>query len=168
MIFIETNRLRLRNVRSEDADIMYDYRNNEICARYQRGQNREYGKILELIERRKQDVLSVDAPFMLAVAFRQTDEMVGEIVVIPREGTITMGYTFHYRHHRKGYAYEALSTLLEVLHNQYPQWQFVCFTEPENIPSRNLLKKLGYTELGYDQTEGAIRFGKWLTAPKGD
>ena len=37
MTFIETNRLLLRNITPEDADIMYDYRNNEICARYQRG-----------------------------------------------------------------------------------------------------------------------------------
>ena len=32
MTFIETNRLLLRNITPEDADIMYDYRNNEICA----------------------------------------------------------------------------------------------------------------------------------------
>ena len=38
MTFMETNRLRLRNVAVKDAEIMYDYRNNEICARYQRGQ----------------------------------------------------------------------------------------------------------------------------------
>lgn len=35
MIFLETERLTLRNVISKDAETMYDYRNNEICARYQ-------------------------------------------------------------------------------------------------------------------------------------
>lgn len=35
MILIETNRLLLRNVAPEDAEVMYDYRNDEICARYQ-------------------------------------------------------------------------------------------------------------------------------------
>ena len=44
MPFIETNRLILRNVAAKDADIMYDYRNNEICARYQRGQIAEAQK----------------------------------------------------------------------------------------------------------------------------
>ena len=33
MTFMETNRLRLRNVAVKDAEIMYDYRNNEICVR---------------------------------------------------------------------------------------------------------------------------------------
>ena len=38
MILVETAHLLLRNVAAKDAEIMYDYRNNEICARYQRGQ----------------------------------------------------------------------------------------------------------------------------------
>ena len=37
MIFLETDRLILRNVQPRDGAVMYDYRNHEICARYQRG-----------------------------------------------------------------------------------------------------------------------------------
>ena len=104
MIFIETARLILRNVATKDADNMYDYRNNDICARYQRGQTKDYAGIVALVERRKNDVMSVDAPFMVAVALKDTNEMVGEIVVMPKDGTISLGYTFSYKHHRKGYA----------------------------------------------------------------
>ena len=53
MRFLETDRLLLRNVAAKDADIMYDYRNNEICARYQRGQTKDYDGIVALVERRK-------------------------------------------------------------------------------------------------------------------
>jgi len=162
MTFIETDRLLLRNVAAKDTDIMYDYRNNEICARYQRGQTNEYDKIVALIERRKNDIISVYNPFMLTAARKETDEMVGEIVVIPKDGTIMMGYTFHYAQHRKGYAFEALSALIDTLHERYPAWQFICFTETENIPSQNLLKKLGYVEMGYDESEHALKFGKWI------
>ena len=88
MIFMETNRLILRNVAAKDADIMYDYRNNEICARYQRGQAKDYDGIVALVERRKNDVMSADAPFMVAVALKENDEMVGEIVVMPEDGTM--------------------------------------------------------------------------------
>ena len=49
MTFMETNRLRLRNVAVKDAEIMYDYRNNEICARYQRGQVKDYVGIVNLV-----------------------------------------------------------------------------------------------------------------------
>ena len=33
--FLKTNRLLLRNLSCEDLDILYDYRNNADCARYQ-------------------------------------------------------------------------------------------------------------------------------------
>ena len=42
MTFLETERLYLRNVMPNDVDVMFDYRNNEICSRYQRGQTKTY------------------------------------------------------------------------------------------------------------------------------
>ena len=163
MTFLETDRLVLRNVAVKDADIMYDYRNNEICARYQRGQTKDYEGITALVEKRKNDVVSVESPFMVAVAFKETDEMVGEIVVMPNDGTISLGYTFSYKHHRKGYAFEALTALINMLHEQYPQWDFISFTEPENEPSMALLKKLGYKDMGYIASMDSQVFGKWTT-----
>ena len=163
MRFLETDRLFLRNVAAKDADIMHDYRNNEICARYQRGQTKDYDGIVALVERRKDDVMSVDAPFMVAVALKDTDEMVGEIVVMPKDGTISLGYTFSYKHHRKGYAFEALTALINMLHKQYPEWDFISFTELENEPSMALLKKLGYKDMGYIPSMESQVFGKWTT-----
>lgn len=121
MIFIETDRLKLRNVKAKDAAIMHDYRNNEICTRYQRGQTKDYDGIAALVERRKDDILSVDSPAMIAVAFKDTDEMIGEIVVMPGDGVISLGYTISCKYHRKGYAFEALSALINLLHEQYPK-----------------------------------------------
>jgi len=163
MIFLETDRLRLRNVAAKDVDIMYDYRNNEICARYQRGQTKDHQGITALIEKRSMDVMGVDAAFMVAVALKDTDEMVGEIVVMPEDGTISLGYTFSYNHHRKGYAFEALSALIDILHTRYPKWDFISFTEPMNKPSMALLKKLGYRDLGYVPSMTSQVFGKWTT-----
>lgn len=163
MVFLTTDRLILRNVAPEDGPIMYDYRNNERCARYQRGQVRDQAGIDALIEKRQNDQLSLDAPALLAVALRETGEMIGEIVVMPQDGAISLGYTFSYRHHRQGYAYEALSALLELLHSRFPDQEFICFTERENLPSRNLLTKLGYQDLGYAPKIQSEIFGKWLT-----
>ncbi len=163
MVFLETERLRLRNVKEKDADIMFDYRNDAICARYQRGQTRDHAGIAALVERRKADILGVDAPCLVVVALKETDEMVGEIVVMPNDGTISLGYTVSYKHHRKGYAFEALRALTEKLHENHPDWDFISFTDPENAPSMALLKKLGYKDMGYLPGKDSQVFGKWLT-----
>ena len=98
---------------------------------------------------------------MIAVAFKDTDEMIGEIVVMPGDGVISLGYTISYKYHRKGYAFEALSALINLLHEQYPKWKFISLTEPENVPSMALLKKLGYKDAGYDTGTESQIFEKW-------
>ncbi len=162
MQFLETERLVLRNTDVRDAEEMHDYRNDERCARYQRGQTKDRAGIVALLERHAQDILSADAPALIAVARKETDQLIGEIVVMPSEGTISLGYTFSYKIHRRGYAYEALSALLAHLHGEYPAWDFISFTERENIPSRRLLEKLGYEDLGYLPSKDSEVFGKHL------
>ena len=138
MISIDTKRLHLRNVLQNDVDVIFDYRNNEICARYQRGQIKDYEGIVSLIERRR-------------------------IVVMPKDHIFSLGYTFSYKYHRQGYAFEALTVLTEHLHKMAPEWEFISFTECENIASIELLKKLGYKNLGYVPSLDSQAFGKWTT-----
>lgn len=162
MIFLTTDRLLLRSLEPQDAQVMYDYRNHESCARYQRGQTKDREGIRALVERHRDDVLSLDAPCIVAVTLKQTGEMVGEIVVMPSDRTISLGYTISNRHHRKDYALEALSALIEHLHRQALDWEWICFVEPENTPSISLLKKLGYQDLGYIPSKDSLAFGKWV------
>ena len=61
MILIETARLFLHNVAAKDAETIYDYRNNEICAMYQRGQIKDLDGIEDLVDHHKDDEISVDA-----------------------------------------------------------------------------------------------------------
>lgn len=164
MIFLETNRLILRNVSPKDAGIIFDYRNNELCSRYQRGQTTTPEGIKALTERRRFDTISADTSCMTAVALKDTDELIGEIIIKPDCRTFSFGYTFSYRHHRKGYAYEALSGLIQYLHGQYPQWDFVCFTDPENKASIGLLKKLGFHDMGFLPSIESRVFGKWTNS----
>ena len=162
MIFLETERLVLRNLKSEDAVIMYDYRNHPQCSKYQRGQTKDFQGIVELVNKRQFDILTTEYSFMVAVALKDTNEMIGEIVVMPNDGAITLGYTFSYKYHRKGFAFEALSAFIEMLHEKYPDWEFICFTDTENLASMALLKKLGYKDLGYAEKITSQVFGKWI------
>jgi RimJ/RimL family protein N-acetyltransferase len=98
------------------------------------------------------------------VADKETDELIGEIVVMPNDGTISLGYTFSYKHHRKGYAFEALSSLIDLLQSRYPGWDFISFTDRENAASRALLTKLGYKDMGYISKMDSQVYGKYTTA----
>lgn len=60
-------------------------------------------------------------------------------------------------------AFEALTALISLLHERYPEWDFISFIEPENEPSMALLKKLGYKDMGYIPSLESMAFGKWTT-----
>ena len=100
---------------------------------------------------------------MIAVALKDTNEMIGEIVVMPNENTFSLGYTFSYKYHRRGYAFEALTVLIDFLHEKYVNWEFISFTDPRNEASMGLLLKLGYKNLGYISSKESQAFGKWIT-----
>ena len=165
MICLETQRLLLRNVIPQDIAVIYGYRNDPVCARYQRGQTKDPEGLQALVEAHKADTLGVEANAFVAVALKSTGELIGEIVVMPAQGTVSLGYTFSPRYHRKGYAFEALSEVIGTLHRENPGWDFISFTEPENTASMALLKKLGYRDMGYSPKLESKIFGKW-TAPE--
>lgn len=162
MIFMETDRLILRNVEPFDIDELYDYRNNIACSKYQRGQKRNYDDLVNLINERHNDTLELDSSKMIAVALKETNRLIGEIKIMPNLDTITLGYTFSYKIHRQGFAFEALSKLISYLHETYPTWDFVCFVDTNNIASKKLLEKLGYKKLGFLRSKNSEVFGKWL------
>ena len=164
LIFIETERLHRPKTIPCDAAVLFAPRPNELSPRYQRGQTKDYEGIAKLVERRKNDVLSVEAPFMVAVAIKETNEMIGEIVVMPKDNTISLGYTFSYKYHRQGYAFESLVVLIDILHKMVPDWEFISFTEPQNVASMGLLLKLDYKNLGYVPSMESQAFGKWTKA----
>ena len=162
MIFLKTERLILRNVQPKDLEILYGYRNQEACIRFQRGQVRGREELRELIQKRSRDRISLEKSCFLCVALQKTDRMAGEILLMPSEETFSLGYTFASEQQGRGYACEALSALLTELHNRWPEWDSICFTEPGNLPSRRLLEKLGYEDLGYLPSRTSQVYGKWL------
>ena len=166
MIFLQTQRLTLRTLEEKDAPVLFDYRNEESCARYQRGRLKNLDEIRNMIEKHKEDRICESEEFRIALALRDTDELVGDILVMPNQGCISLGYTVSCRYHRKGYAFEALSALIQQLHERYPDWEFISFTEPNNAASMALLRKLGYSHLGYSERVQSEVFGKW--AKEGD
>ncbi len=161
MIFLKTPRLCLRNTIQDDADVMRDYRNNELCSRYQRGQVRDRRGIESLVRLHRMDEIGTERPFLLAIGLKDSYEMVGEIVVLPTDQTFSFAITISYKYHRMGFAFEALSALLDLLHESYPDWEFVSFIDPKDEPSIGLLKKLGYYDYGFLRRRRTEVFGKW-------
>lgn len=141
---IETNRCILRYFKEKDLELFMAYRNNEEWMKYQ---NLEH---LSKDECRK-DLLcykNINEGIRFAISDKITDTLLGDVYIIKKEKTISIGYTISPIFSRKGYITESLKAVLPLIRKNYPECEVIAMTKKENIPSKNLLLNLGFV---YDE-----------------
>jgi ribosomal-protein-alanine N-acetyltransferase len=137
---IETNRCILRCFEEEDLDSFMIYRNNEEWMKYQGFKNltkEEYRRVLLV-------PLNIESGIQLAIVDKNAGNLLGDLYILKEEKTISIGYTINPTYSRKGYISETLGALLPKLKELYFDCKIVAMTEKGNIPSKDLLLKLGF------------------------
>ena len=92
---IETDRLVLRNFKEKDINILYSYRNNKNCSKYQRWENTSKEFLTNFIKEERLKTISNDS-LQLAIAHKENDDLVGDIFIARKEKCITIGYTVNF------------------------------------------------------------------------
>lgn len=142
---LETNRCIIRCFEEKDLDSFMTYRNNEEWMKFQSFKNLtkdEYRKALLV-------PLDVENGIQLAIVHKTTENLLGDLYLVKKEKTISIGYTINPIYSRKGYISEVLKALLPKLKACYSDCKIIAMIEKENIPSKNLLFKLGFVYDGW-------------------
>lgn len=138
---IETLRCKIRSFEEKDLELFMAYRNNEEWMKFQGFKNLtkdEYRKALLV-------PLNIENGIQLAIANKDTDRLLGDIYLKKKENIIEIGYSIAPAFSRKGYITEVLKVLLPKLSENYEDCKIQATIEKDNIPSKNLLLKLGFT-----------------------
>lgn len=158
---IQTDRLTLRNFCPEDWRDLH-----EVIVGYQASEYAQYDHAWPTSEEEIQGVarwLSEGEDY-LAVCLRSTGKLVGLIALNQEERedgpARNLGYIVHSGFHRQGYATEACRAAIEHVFGRLGATRFVTGTHAANLPSRRLLARLGFRELG-DGMYGLER-DEWL------
>lgn len=150
---LETNRCKLRTFEEKDLDSFTVYRNNEEWMKYQDFKNLTKDQYRKALLK----PLDIEKGMQLAIVHKITGELLGDLYLSKQEKTISLGYTIDPIHSRKGYITEVLTTLLPKLRERFPDCKIVGMTEKENIPSKNLLLKMGFVYDGWsDKWESEV------------
>lgn len=137
---IETNRCILRYFKEKDLELFMTYRNNKEWMKYQNLES------LSKDDYRK-DLLGnkdINKGIRLAISDRITDTLLGDVYIIKKEKTISIGYTISPIYSRKGYITESLKAVLQLIRKNYSECEIIAMAKKENIPSKNLLLNLGF------------------------
>ena len=144
----ETERCRVRPFEENDIEAFLSYRNNLDWMRYQGFKGKKYLEYKAALLQKPKFKEGVQ----LAVVDKQTGELIGDLYLRLEKNTGWIGYTIAPQFARQGFAFEVVTQLLLEL-RQAGLTQVKAGVEEQNIASIRLLKKLGFEQIGIDESE---------------
>jgi RimJ/RimL family protein N-acetyltransferase len=154
-ITIETERLILRKFKQADTETFFKYRTDPAVAKYQGDGWSDY-RIEQAVEFVKQQIAAepgeADAWFQIAVELKESGVLIGDLAIHTlREDTaqVEIGYTIRPEYQNKGYAREAVKSLLEFIFGVMNCRRVIAVTDVRNADSIRLLDALGLRREGH-------------------
>jgi len=154
VLHFETSRLALRSFQDSDLEPFLAYRNDPEVAKYQSWDvpyPRESG--LQFIELMKTASLQRQGEWVqLSLELKSTHQMIGDVAfcaMVYDGQQALMGYSLARSYWRKGYAFEAVTALLNYLFEERGLHRVIAECDVENMASWKLLEKLGFRREAY-------------------
>lgn len=143
---LETKRLYLHNLRANDVEALYTYRNDRRCYEYQRWEDTSKEWLAQFVEDFRGDVFLSDKEEQHYAICTRDRMLAGDLSYFytASDNCVTLGITIAPEHHRKGYAFELLQAVVAAIQSWYPQLDIVALIDKENTPSIALFEKLGF------------------------
>ncbi|QUS62596.1 GNAT family N-acetyltransferase (plasmid) [Synechocystis sp. PCC 7339] len=142
-----TERLILRRFIDPDLDLFLCYRRDPQVARFQSWSIPSYDEARSFISEMHTAEIGIPGEwFQIAIAHKQSNLLIGDIGIKVYTGNLTtveVGFTLNQQWQSKGYAREAVSTLINSLFKLGNINKIVAITDSQNESSIRLLKRLG-------------------------
>lgn len=148
-MYLQTERLILRNFVDGDLEAFLSYRNDPDIAKYQGWDipySRENGRVFVSFMKGKSTPQQGEW-IQFAIALKDTDELIGDLGCYIKEDDARqarIGFTLASKYWRKGYMTEAIPHLLQYLFEDMNVHRIVADCDAENIASYRTLEKLGF------------------------
>ena len=158
---IETKRLIFRKISLSDVDNMYELNANPEVHKYiGSAPATSSTECIEVINRILNNYEKNDVGRM-AVILKETGEFIGwagfkiEVNTNGFDEFYDLGYRFKQEHWGKGYASEAAAAFVDYGINTLNLKKFYAYTHKDNLASRRVLEKVGFTFVEYfDYSDG--------------
>lgn len=149
-MLLETERLQIRYITEDDwqsVKAIEDNFNLSEYSKYDTPHKTDEASIRTRLSKWDKENKGTDHMFF-AICLQNT--VIGYIAFNKREDGYEIGYCFHSDYHGKGYAKESHLALINYLHRLGIK-KFTAGTALKNLPSVNLLKALGFKQIGEEK-----------------
>jgi RimJ/RimL family protein N-acetyltransferase len=142
-----TARLRIDDLRDEDAAALYGYRSDPAVARYQRWHPGSVGDAESFIATQRHVVVDTpDTWWQRAIRLRDSMELIGDLglhFTAEADATTELGVSIAPGHQGHGYAREALEMILDFAFGGLHKHRVFASVDPRNQSAVKLLEGLG-------------------------
>jgi hypothetical protein len=172
MIFAETQRLVLRALTKDDLPVMVELIGHWDVARWLAVVPHPYTmNDAEDYFVKMQAAYASGKPEYFCMIRKQDNQFMGSVglhaprLSIPDAQAVEIGYWLGKPYWNNGYMTEAVKAVVDLGFRRPEVDCIVSTTDPDNIPSQNLLRKLGFNYLGiFARTDDALRGGAEITS----
>ena len=161
---LESDRLTLRRLKEADAAEIFHYRSLPEVAKYQSWTSFSLADAENLVA--FQATLEPDAPgtwLQMAIVENETTSVVGDcgihfLAELPNQ--VELGITLAPTFQRRGYAFEALESVLDHLFHEMSKHRVIAVVDPDNRAAVNLFTELGFRQEAH-HIENVWHHGRW-------
>ena len=164
IIKINTERLRLRSVRLDDAEVIFKYRSDSITNQYQGWIPESLNDVHSFINKVSPEINIVDTWYQFVIIKKENNELIGDIGIHFLDSDkkqVEIGCTLDKNQQGKGYATEALKETMNYLFNKLNKRRVIGSIDPKNMKSIELVERLGFRKEAHFR-ESILINGEWV------
>jgi RimJ/RimL family protein N-acetyltransferase len=143
-----TDRLILRPIRLDDADLIFNYRSDSIVNQYQDWIPKSIEEARDFIDYKVSSEINLpDTWFQFVIMHKDNGNLMGDIGIHflnVDNFQVEIGCTLDKHYHNKGFATEALTATIGFLINKLNKRRIIASIDPRNDRSIRLLERLGF------------------------
>lgn len=162
-IEIQSTRLLLREIQASDAPAIFNYRSDAVSNQYQGWIPERLEEVDDFIENKiAKEFNQIDTWFQLAIVAKESKELIGDLGLHFLENQIVeVGASINKAHQGKGYATEALESIIEFLFSQVDKQKIKASVDPRNLASIAMIEKLEFKKEAHYKKSFFLR-GEWV------
>ena len=159
---IESKRTLLRPIAESDKEAVFAYRSDAETNKYQGWIPKSLDEVKDFISRNPAKFNQADTWFQLVIIDQESDRLIGDVGIhFIDEQQVEIGCTLAKDIQGKGFATEALQTVINYLFKKLNKHRIIGSIDPLNTNSIGLLERLGFRKEAHFKQSLLIN-GEWV------
>ena len=159
---LETKRLIIKPITLDDKNEIFEYRSDTETNKYQGWIPKIIDDVDSFFKKISPEIDIAGTWFQFVIVEIKNSKIIGDLGIhFIDDEQAEIGCTLAKKHHGKGYATEALKSVMDYLFNKLNKHRIIGSIDPQNLKSIGLVERLGFRKEAHFKGSLLIN-GEWV------